>query len=249
MPFVLRAARKNDVMMQWLDSPAGRYFLEWETRFLDEQVADIFGFYAVQLGISSLPGLRANRMPDRWYLAPTLNDKNPVQLLSHFEALPFESQSLDLLVLPHTLETSDDPHQVLREAERVLVPEGRLIVVSFNPWSLWGARQKFHQLTGHSFFPPGSQLIGLPRLKDWLKLLNFEIEAGRFGCYRFPCRSEAWLKRGEVLEKIGNRWWPVFGAVYALTAVKRVHGMRLIGPAWKNKPRKSAAVAAVTSRR
>lgn len=235
-------------MMQWLDSPAGHYFLEWETRFLDEQVVDIFGFHAVQLGIPHLEGLRANRMPDRWYIAPTLWASHGVQLLTRFEALPFESQSLDLLVLPHTLETSDDPHQVLREAERVLVPEGRLIILSFNPWSLWGARQQFSALTGSTFFPPGSQLIGLSRLKDWLKLLNFEIEAGRFGCYRLPCRSETWLKRSALLEKIGARWWPVFGGVYALSAVKRVHGMRLIGPAWKNKPRNSGAVVAVTHR-
>jgi SAM-dependent methyltransferase len=59
-----------------------------------------------------------------------------------FDALPFPNQSLDLVLLPHTLELARDPHDTLREVERVLVPEGRVVIVGFNPASLWGLRQQ-----------------------------------------------------------------------------------------------------------
>src|SRR5690606_11224800 len=122
------------------------------------------------------------------------------------EALPFDTQSLDLLVLPHTLECSSDPHQVLREAERVLIPEGRLVITGFNPWSLWGAGRMLGR--GRPFLPAGVQPLSPVRLKDWLKLLSFEVESGRFGVYAPPCRTDKWLRRYAFMERAGERWWP-----------------------------------------
>jgi len=83
-------------------------------------------------------------------------------------------------------------------------------------------------------------------LRDWLRLLSFEVEAGRFGCYRPPVVSDRWLARFEWTERAGDRWWPVFGAVYALTAVKRVRGMRLVGLV-RNERLKSKAAPAVVA--
>jgi SAM-dependent methyltransferase len=156
-------------------------------------------------------------------------------LFAQFESLPLDSQSLDLIVLPHTLELSAEPHQLLREVERVLRPEGRLLISAFNPWSLWGVRQKVGHWTGYRYLPEVRAMISLPRLKDWLKLLNFELQGGRFGCYRPPCPSEKALSRSSFFDRAGDRWWPVLGAVYIVMAIKRVPGMRLIGPAWKQK--------------
>lgn len=76
-------------------------------------------------------------------------------------------------------------------------------------------------------------MISVPRLRDWFKLLSFELDRGRFGCYAPPSRSEQWLATSALMEKAGDRWWPICGAVYFLAAVKRVQGMRMIGPAWK----------------
>ena len=67
--------------------------------------------------------------------------------------LPFEAQSVDLIVMPHTLEFTSDPHRLLREAERVLMPEGQLIILGFNSLSLWGARQSLGKMTGRPFVP------------------------------------------------------------------------------------------------
>ncbi|QGZ61872.1 class I SAM-dependent methyltransferase [Paraburkholderia acidisoli] len=144
--------------------------------------------------------------------------------------LPFEAQSVDLIVMPHTLEFTSDPHRLLREAERVLMPEGQLLIVGFNSLSLWGARQSVAKLTGHPFLPASQDLIAFTRLKDWIKLLGFELERGRFGCYRPPLATDQWLGRYGFMEAAGDRWWPIFGAIYMVTAIKRVRGMRLIGP-------------------
>jgi len=82
-----------------------------------------------------------------------------------------------------------------------------------------------------------------------LRLLGFDIEVSRFGCYRPPLSTERWLDRTEWLESAGARWWPVFGSVYFVVAVKRVRGMRLIGPAWKKRRRSAASPAVVAQTR
>lgn len=155
--------------------------------------------------------------------------------VTDFEALPFMENSLDLLVLPHTLELSQDPHGTLREAERVLVPEGRLIVCCFNPLSLWGLKQKRSHLykkfnLGELYLPEAGEFISHRRLRDWLKLLNFELESSQFGCYRPAVRSQNMLQRFAWMDKLGSNYWHILGAVYVVSAVKRVHGMRLISP-------------------
>lgn len=161
-------------------------------------------------------------------------------VMQQFEDLPFAAASLDLVVLPHVLESAADPHQVLREVDRVLRPEGRVIITGFNPVSLWGARELAVRGIARPFLPPGAHMLGIPRLRDWLKLLSFELDRGRFGCYAPPCRTERWLDRLQWMEKAGDRWWPICGALYMLSAVKRVHGVRLIGPAWKVPAHKAA---------
>lgn len=249
-------------LAEWLRTPAGRYLLDWEQQHLDRAVADIFGFHAVQLGLAELDALRANRMPHRWVCgdgsitAPHDELGTPpaaIALHCDFDALPFDNQSLDLVVLPHSLELARDPHLALREVDRVLRPEGRVVIVGFNPTSLWGLRQRLGRMRRGLglarrralFLPSAGEFIGYRRLRDWLRLLSFEVEAGRFGCYRPPVASDRWLSRFEWAERAGDRWWPVFGALYSLTAVKRVRGMRLVGLARKERLKTKAAPAVV----
>ncbi len=242
----VRDAREN--WRQWLDSPAGRYALAWEQAQFDATVADIFGFHALQCGLPEIDTLRENRIQHRFRaLQPDDQPATADLWLDHYEAMPFASQSLDLVVLPHVLEFAEDPHQVLREVDRVLRPEGRLVVSAFNPVSLWGARHLAGRAVGRPWLPGEGQPIGLPRLRDWLKLLGFEQERGRFGCYRPPCRTERWLERTRFLESAGDRWWPICGAVYLICAVKRVRGMRLVGPALRRRRLRRPAVAVASS--
>ena len=215
----------------------------WEQERLDALTSDIFGFKALQVGLPQIQALRANRMQYRWLsntqlpqfaAAGQTPDPYSVSLIHDLAELPFASQSLDLVVLPHVLEFAEEPHQVLREVERVLIPEGQVIITGFNPASLWGMRQAVGRVTGAHFLPQYAEFISLLRLKDWLKLLNLEVNRGHFGCYLPPCKSEIWLRHFAFMEKTGDRWWPYFGAVYIVQAIKRVKGMTLIGPAWNN---------------
>ncbi len=236
-------------MADWLRSPPGDYLLHWERAQFDSAVADVFGYHALQLGLPELDALQANRMPHQWLAVsdPRVAGSNGqstdahassrrVALVTDAAALPFPDNTLDLVLLPHTLELGGDPHATLREVQRVLVPEGRVVISGLNPASLWGLRQQRGHLyqrlgTGHLFLPEAGEFIGYWRLRDWLRLLNFEVESARFGCYAPALSSAPWLRRVAWMDSAGARWWPIFGAVYFLVAVKRVRGMRLLEPA------------------
>jgi SAM-dependent methyltransferase len=261
-PLAARAPSRHDVLRRWLATPPGRYLLSWEQQCMDLAVPDLFGFYALQLGLPELDALRMNRMPHRWRASDEPPDSlaeagvRAAMLTLHCEAdaLPFANASLDLVVLPHTLELAADPHRALREVERVLVPEGRVVILGFNPLSLWGLRQRLGRWRrrlgsrGPLFLPQPGEPIGYWRLRDWLRLLSFEVEAGRFGCFAPPLRRYRWLQRFAWMEDRGDRWWPVFGAVYLLVAVKRVRGMRLVGLARRERVKASAGPAVVANK-
>ncbi len=248
-------------LQDWFQTPPGRYLLAWEQAQFDSTVADIFGYHALQLGLPELDALRANRMPHRWLAtatatatvtATTTASATRPALMADFAALPFPANSLDLVLLPHALEFNVDPHTALREVERVLVPEGRVVISGFNPASLWGLRQRRAHLyrrfgAGQLFLPEAGDSIGYWRMRDWLRLLGFEVEVGRFGCYRPAVSSEKWLQRFEWMDRAGDRWWPILGAVYFLVAVKRVRSMRLVGPVWKAAPSRAGAPVSVAN--
>lgn len=214
------------------------YLLERERAWLDQIVPDIFGYHAVQLGLPGIDLLRESRIVHRMSADPLPG----ATVLAQYHELPFETQSVDLVVLPHILEFSTHPHEILREIDRIVRPEGRILILGFNPWSLFGARR----LWTSKGYPWQGQFVSLVRMKDWLQLLGFEPSAGKLTCYIPPTESSVWQKRWSFLESTGDRWWGVGGGVYMLEAIKRVHGMRLIMPAWSDQKmteRKFAAVA------
>ena len=220
----------------WLATPPGAYLLDWEREHVASAVANVFGFHALQLGLPELDALAANRMPHRWLATESPHEK--AAFVTDFSALPFPANSLDLVVLPHALELTSDPHAALREVARVLVPEGRVVICGLNPMSLWGFRQHRAHLyrrfgCNRMFLPEAGEFIGYLRMRDWLRLLGLDIESGEFGCYRPALANPGWLARFAWMDQAGARWWPILGAVYCLVAVKRVHSMTLLNPAWK----------------
>lgn len=215
-------------MQAWFESDVGRYVLAREQAWFDAVSADLFGFNALQLDTCGVDFLRANRMPFR-----VCAGRTGAGLVTGMEWLPISSQSLDLVVLPHVLEFSPQPHAVLREVERVLRPEGRVLIAGFNPFSLWGLRRVLSPRD--AMRPWNGRFLHLTRLKDWLALLGFDIVGGRMACYAPPIDRSAWIARFSFLEAAGDRWWALGGGVYLIHAVKRVHGMRLIEPKWDSK--------------
>jgi SAM-dependent methyltransferase len=224
-------------MQRWYESDLGQYVLVHELAWFDAVSSDLFGFHALQMGVCDTDFLRANRMPHRFCAGI---ETGPLRAMP--ELLPIASQSLDLLALPHVLEFSQQPHQVLREAERVLRPEGRLLISGFNPMSLWGLRRVITSVISKEMpeHPWHGRFIHLTRIKDWLALMGFELVGGRMACYAPPVARAAWLARFGFLEAAGDRWWALGGGVYLIHAVKRVHGMRVLLPkrdgAWRTCP-------------
>jgi SAM-dependent methyltransferase len=218
----------NNTLAEWLNTTYGKYLLEREHALFDQEATDIFGFNAMQLGMPEHDFLRASRIP-----LHVLAGTGPfAHVLASADELPFDSGSLDLVMLPHVLEFSDNPHQILREVERVMMPGGHLLLTGFNPRSLWGLRRKLGSKTG---YPWCGKFIALPRIKDWLELLGLEITVGRFACYAPPLANPGWISRIRFLEPSGDRWWAVCGGVYFLHAVKRVPGVRPIKPNWNGR--------------
>ncbi|MDR2991617.1 MAG: class I SAM-dependent methyltransferase [Burkholderiaceae bacterium] len=239
----------------WLQTPPGRYALAWEQAQFDAVVADIFGYHALQLGLSAaIDALAANRMPHRWraaLLAPvtaragtavadasTASSTLRTALVASPAALPFPEASLDLIALPHTLDCGSDPQAVLREVERVLVHEGRMVITGVNPASLWHL-SKALPAAGQSVSPHG--------LRALLRNTELELQTVRHGGHGFAPR----VQRDDPLPGRFDRWgahlWPTLGALWCAVAVKRSRGAMLVGPAWKT-PATAGAQAGVAQR-
>jgi len=212
----------------WFKTSLGQYLIEHEYGYYDQVVINIFGYNAVQIGLPQFNFLRLNRMP----LHFSVGLENQSSVLAAADFLPIQSNSMDLVILPHVLEFNANPHQILREVHRILIPEGHIIISGFNPISLWGACHYLRSTRRE--FPWNGNFIALSRLKDWLKLLDFEMAGGRLCCYTPPFQQEKWRQRLNFMEAAGDRWWPISGGVYFLHAIKHMHGMRIIKPGWKN---------------
>ncbi|MCC6915892.1 MAG: methyltransferase domain-containing protein [Nitrosomonas sp.] len=217
-------------MQQWFKTALGQYLLEQEQRYFDRVVADVFGYNATQIGFAGIDFLRNNRMPFKFALGA--QEGASVYALPQF--LPVRTSSVDLVLLPHTLEFNTNPRQILREVHRVLIHEGKVIISGFNPFSLWGIHRRM--MKSKTDFPWCGRFIDLSRMQDWLELLNFETVAGQFGCYVPPCTGEKWLSRLHFMEAAGDRWWPIAGGVYFLQAIKHECGLRIIKPCWDDSP-------------
>lgn len=215
----------------WLETTLGQYLLRQEQQVFDALVGDIFGFYAIQLGMAPLQALKNSRMP---HLVRVNGEQSDLRCDSDY--LPFAESSIDLICMPHTLEISTNPHQTLREVERVLVPEGHLVLTGFNPMSLWGLCRL---ISRQQEYPWQSPFFGQTRIRDWLALLGLELVDSRIFGFMPPVNNERWFERLACMEKMGQRCYPMLGGVYCIVAKKRVANMTLLKPNWKTSALKS----------
>ena len=225
----------------FMGTPAGRFLREWESSQVAGVVGDVFGYSAVQIGLPELDLLRGNRIATHIQILPpesrnlkNYSSQDPLnRILADFTEIPLASESQDLVVLAHALdfwETDAPAQKVLREAARILVPEGRIVLTAFNRAGLWSLRQRLSRIgLGGAFLPDVARPIALKRLQDWLSLLGFEVDRGHFGAYQMPSRTAAGLHRFEWMNLAGDRWWPALGSLVMLSATKHIAGPRLIG--------------------
>jgi SAM-dependent methyltransferase len=233
----------GDTALNWFESPLGGWVLREETALARHALDDVFGFELVQVGAWG-PGrhlLAGARTPNARLLAA---DPGPgVSLCADLTSLPFASDSIDAVLLPHTLELVEDPYAVLREAERVLCAEGCLIICGFNPWSGWGVRRLFARRFSRSLFPPETlRLLAERRLKDWVALLDFEVVDVYGYLGTLPVAGRRPATEAALPEPAYRRRPALAAGGYLLKARKRVQTLTLVLP--RRRARKRVLVPA-----
>ncbi|MGB5835381.1 MAG: methyltransferase domain-containing protein [Thiohalocapsa sp.] len=230
------------VLSKWYKTPLGRQIAHAENACLERLLCDAFGHYLVQFGAPSQfeQAAESCRIHHRVVLGETLTDvhsSHPFDgegIRSLPYRLPLACASVDAVVLPHTLDFCVEAHEVLREVERVLIPEGRVILFCFNPLSTWGLMRWMPRRRRRVPWC-GGQLTPF-RVGDWLRLLGLQLESRDMLAFRPPMRR-AYLPQLDWLDTMGSRYWPVFGGVFAVRAVKRVKALTPLRPSWTQRAR------------
>lgn len=208
---------------QWAHSPRGQRLLGLEARELARVLPEVFGRHVLQVGSWGLEGeLIASAETLHCAVLSTVHD-GAGSAVVEAERLPLRAKSVDAVLLPHTLEFASSPHQVLREADRVLNDRGRLYVLGFSPWSPWAWREALG--LRHRDFPAAAHFYGSGRVGDWLQLLDFDVVETRRYSVGFP-----WV----APRTVGQPWSPgallaPLAEAYLLVARKRVLPINFIG--------------------
>ena len=217
---------------KWLQGPVGQRLLALEERILEQALEQVFGFQLLQIGTWGESHRFVQHSKTLRHSVLCTEDQEGVAVIGNPDELPIASDSVDAVILPHTLEQHDDPHQVLREVQRVLVCDGHVIITGFTRMSAWGLRQLIR---------PGSRGIGHPlaerRVTDWLRLLNLEPVNSIKYFYTLPIEHEGLLERTAGLERFGSKWWPFLNGAYALIAKKSMVRISMVGPLWHRRRR------------
>jgi SAM-dependent methyltransferase len=228
----------------WLQTPLGEALLQQESRVVEEALDGIFGEQCLQLGMwgDNRTFLRFSRTQRSSLIAETPEGEPSV--VAELHRLPVDSDSIDAVLLPHTLDYSDRPHELLREVDRVLRSNGHVVILGFKPVGLWGLRR----LVPGAAMPPGADhLISDRRLKDWLKLLDMRIQGASRYFFRWPLTGNK-ARGSSKWERRGQTWWPELAACYMLTAQKRVSTLTPVRPLWRRKPKVVAGLAEPSTR-
>jgi SAM-dependent methyltransferase len=206
----------------WFAGPLGAMLIEQERAIVAQSLECAFGLHCLQIGDWGEADTFLSLARTRRAALVANRDMPGVALVAEPAALALQSDSVDVMLLPHTLEFASDPHEVLREAVRVLAGEGELVVLGFEPLGGWSLRHAFTR----GGFPPGLvRAIPAHRLADWLKLLGFEVGVAERFLYVPPLASLQNGKAGGVLERVGRRVWPRLSGAYLLHARKRTFTM------------------------
>ena len=234
-----------DAARQWLTTALGQALLGEESRIAEEAFDGIFGEQCLQLGLwgEANTFLRHTRT-QRSVLIDAREAGDGVTAIGALHRLPVADDTIDCVLLPHTLDYSDRPHQILREVDRVLTAHGHLMILGFKPGGLWGIRRL---IPGAGLPPNADHIVSDRQLKDWLKLLDFRIHGTLRYFFHWPLPGIRG-KNSPRWERRGRRFWPELAACYMLTAQKRVSTLTPVRPLWWRKPQVVAGLVEPTTR-
>ncbi len=215
-------------MTQWLETPLGQALLDSERKLLEPVLARIFGYHFLQVGVSEAFLLDESPVGHRFLFVPQGGAASR-HAVANSEALPLQTDSVDAVLIHHALDYTPDSHRLLREASRVLMPGGKLLIVGFNPLSTWGVRRLARVGTR---LPWSARFISANRVCDWLKLLEFSVERVSHCAYLLPFTHPRVVQLAPALERFGKRFAAPFGAAYMIVACKQLMPVTPVMPRW-----------------
>jgi SAM-dependent methyltransferase len=213
--------KNKSQLQQWFAKFPGSAILEAESKTLSRLLSKVFGYHLLQLGwITQHDWLKHSRISHHIYLTPIAATDFPgTYVQGSFTDLPFLPDSIDAVLLPHILEFVDNPQQVLQEVDQVLMPEGRVIILGFHPWSLFGLTRLFKN---HKQLPWRGKFHSSYRVRAWLREQGYMIEEEKTLFFRPLLQNGKTLQKLLFLEAVGQLIWPYLGSVYFIVAKKRV---------------------------
>jgi len=215
-------------MCEWFETGLGAELLRAERAALLPWHGRLFGQQVLQLGCGDgISLLRDTPASLKISFAPEWNRKHPAPVADN-AALPLESDSMDTVLVHHALDFAPDGHRLLREAARVTAPGGRLLLIGFNPVSLWG----IGRLVRRRRVPWNGRFISLHRVQDWLRLLEFQAEDVSYGGFMPPLDQQRLLWRASRYEQFGSSYLRPLGGFYLIFARKQVMPLTPVASRW-----------------
>ncbi|MDG2141586.1 MAG: class I SAM-dependent methyltransferase [Gammaproteobacteria bacterium] len=206
-----------DLLSDWYSSSMGLKVFNAEKRKVQQIIAGLVGFNALQLGLdNNFQLIDMSSAANKIMFCPNWRDGNKTPV-ANIEELPLATESIDIIVIYHALDFTPDSHKLLREATRVLKSGGSLIIVGFNPLSLWGL---VRSMTRKREIPWSGRFIPLKRLSEWLSLLTLCVDFVDHAVHFLPFSYERLLRRADKFEQIGSNLKSPFGASYIVHCVK-----------------------------
>lgn len=221
----------HDFLYHFYQTPKGQSLRQQEQALIDSCIAKLFGFYLVQLGISCEESILGTSRVGRNFV---IDESKPETLPHDFiqadlDYLPISSDSVDVVVLPHTLEAVKDPYHLLRQVDQMLRPEGKVLITNFNPYGCMTLRLRMGE---HSKGFKQANLVPDKRVIDWLNVLGYDIEKINYS----SVSCKAMVKRGKLAE-FGEKWLDRIGIelgnLYCILATKRVASATPVGLNWR----------------
>lgn len=216
----------------WFDTELGSALLAAERESLDQVLNCLFGYHLLQLSISPKLDLgEPSRISHRFAMHPHHAANPRLSALADFHQLPLPPESIDVVLLHHTLDFSHHPHQLLREAAQLVISRGHLVIVAFNPWSPFGLVRWFARLFSRKAHWR-HQALRAGRMFDWLTLLDFEPVSVHQGFYRWPVQRPRLLKYLQWMEGWGKKLRLPWGGYYVIVARKDRVGVTPLKLSW-----------------
>ncbi len=215
----------------WFTTPVGERHLMIQQRVLDQLLPGYFGYHLLQLSPQSHSLYEQSPVGNQMSMGNSVDDVG-VSFLGNGLQLPFENDSIDVLILHHMLDFFEEPQQLLREVERVALPMGYLVILGFNPVSAWGAWRAIARFRGDA--PWSGAFLSSGRIMDWLNLLNFQIDRVHYANYDLPLSIGGPRPLPVFKGGLSRKFNLPFGAGYVIVARKQVSTMTHIRPAWRS---------------